>query len=475
MTTASIVQDVARCVAIVVAGVCLLQLVFLGIIVLKEPLAPLLLIGAAVGATIVLFLLQRPLPALFVALFLLLIPPSELRIDPGYQLAANGTLAAAVCSWLIYVTWRARAIQWNSTSLLIALYVAWGIGTLLWAPDLIEGRRKLIAWGVGFAILFLMSNQVRSLSAVDALMRTLRILGWLLVAASLYTILTDYAPGTRLKVFGINENTLGLMLIAMLPGVLWPVLRSAGVHRTLTMALSMVFILCAVGSVALSGSRAGALSLVVLLVAFLFSKSSRAWGFIGFILVLVTIATAPSVIELLLRRFQEEEGGELGGRVLLWEASLLSIRDHLWAGVGIGNGPIELHRYIASLTSAANRRVDLPSHQPFLEVTIETGLVGFIIYSAIITSALFSFLRFGRAWSASNEAPAGYYAIVLGSSVAYATAWIKSGGVENHPSFFVLLGLLLVPSLVMRESDHNRHNLTLDSRRPFLGAARAPR
>lgn len=449
MTRAGVLAVAGRAGA-AAAALLLLALVVIGLIYLKEPYGPLLVIGAAIAATIGLMLLQSPLPALYIAFFLILLPPGELRVEGVYQLAANAAVAAALGAWLLHALAQSRGAHWNATTLLVALYLAWSLVTLLWAPDLVEGRRKLISWSFSLILLFLVSNLIRSFSAVDGLMRVLRIMGWILVFASLYTIVfADNAFGQRLRVFGINENTLGLMLLATLPGVMWPVLRATGSQRSIRMALSVLFILCVLTIVALSGSRGGALSIVVLLLSFLFTKSARSWGVVGLLLILGMMMAAPFLLDVLLHRFQEEEGGELGGRGMLWEASLLLIRDYVWTGVGVGNGPFQLNRYLASLISGS-ARIDLPSHQPFLEVMIETGLLGLLIYCGVIVSAFRSFWRFRAAWHGCEAAPPGYYAIVSGVWVAYALAWIKSGGVENHPSLIALLSLLLVPSLVLR-------------------------
>jgi O-antigen ligase len=449
VTRASLLGAAGR-VGAAAAAIGLLALVVAGVIVLQDPRIPLLMIGAALAATIGLALLQHPLATLFIALFLLLLPPGELRIEAVYQLVSNGALAAALGAWMLHAIAQSRGARWNVTLLLVMLYIAWCIVTLLWAPDLIEGRRKLITWTFSFIILFLISNPLRTLRDVDGIMSVLRLMGWILVIASLYTVVfSGYAFGQRLRVFDINENTMGLMLLATLPGVMWPVLRATGARRTARMALSVVFILCALAIIALSGSRGGALSIVLLLVTFLFTKSARIWGLLGLLLILGMMVAAPFLLDLLMQRFQEGEGGEFGGRQKLWEASLLLIRDYAWTGVGIGNGPFQLSRYYASVTSGSTR-LDLPSHQPFLEVTIETGLFGLLIYGGIMASAFWSFWRFRSAWQACEEAPSGYYAIVSGIWVAYIMAWIKSGGVENHPSFIALLSLLLVPSLLLR-------------------------
>jgi putative inorganic carbon (HCO3(-)) transporter len=432
------------------AGMFLLAVVIAALLHLKDPLAPLLLIGMAVAGTLGLLLLQRPLAATLIAWFLILLPPGDLRIDESaYALAANGAVAAALGAGMAQAVGRPGSIRWNATCLLVLLYILWGAVTMLWAPDLIEARRKLVSWTISFILFLMIINQLKSLNALDRFMKILSIIGWLLVACAIYTIFFgDYDFGQRLKVFAINENVFGLMLITTLPGVLWPVLRSSGPQRVVMMVLSIVFLLCVLLGTALSGSRGSSLAVLLLLLAFLFGKSTRTWGIVGLVLILFIMVAAPFLFETISHRFAEEQGGELGGRELLWQASLQLFRDYPATGVGIGNGPFALHPYLAALTTATNHRLDLPSHQPFLEVAIETGLFGLLIYVVILASALMSFVRCRAAWVASREMPNAYYAIVSGVCVAYAMAWIKSGGLENHASFLVVLVLLLAPSLI---------------------------
>jgi hypothetical protein len=41
---------------------------------------------------------------------------------------------------------------------------------------------------------------------------------------------------------------------------------------------------------------------------------------------------------------------------------------------------------------------------------------------------------------------------MTGVSVTFFTTWIKAGGLSNHPTFFVLLALLLIPSQLLNET-----------------------
>ena len=212
--------------------------------------------------------------------------------------------------------------------------------------------------------------------------------------------------------------------------------------------------LCAVALIALSGSRGGAISVGLLLLMLLFFRPARKWAVGGVAVILCLFLFAPFLFDTLIQRAIEGEGGELGGRPILWEASLLFMRDHL-LGAGIGNGPFRLHPYIASLTSATNHRMDLPSHQPFLEVGVDTGLVGLIIYVCVIGSAIWSFVQSRSRWLLSPSCPDGYYLTVIGVAAAYGATWIKGGGLENHTSLIVMFALLLIPSLVQEADDRS--------------------
>jgi putative inorganic carbon (HCO3(-)) transporter len=424
-----------------------------GLLLGSHPMVLLLVGGGTCAAAAGLFLLQRPLSALYVALFFRLFPGEDVS-SAIYTAAVYGTIAVALFAWMLHAPYQRQPVQWNGVCLLIALYIVWGGVTLLWAPDIFAGVVKLRTYGVGLILLFLIVNQVRSLPAIDGVMRVLEIYGWTLITAGLLTLFfTDYQHGDRLKVLGINENQFGMFLIMTLPGVFWPVLRSPWPKRGLYLALCAVFLLCTPILVLLSGSRGSVLALAITLFAFSFWKPLRPWAIMGSVLVAGMLASSPFLLDTLANRFMEKGGETLGGRDLLWEASWQLIQDHPLTGMGVGNGRYELHHYFASLTNDYASRDDLPSHNPLLEVGVDTGLFGMFVYASICVAALGQFVR-SRGRRFMREAPlAAYFPLVLATTVGYAVSWIKSGGMENHSTFFVLLALLIIPSQLSLGSD----------------------
>jgi len=430
-------------------GLAVLAIVVCVLLLWADPIAPLLLIAGAVGAAVTLVLLQAPQTAFHVALFLTLLPHG-LRPPPFevlYTIAVNAAVMLALASWILQSGMRLQSMVLGRTGLALACFIAWALVTSSWAESLVDARRTLVAFAINFTVFMLISNQVRDVRAIDGLMTVLRILGWIMVAAGVYAFVDGGLRfGSRLKIFGMNENDYGLTLIAMIPGVIWPVLRQSGPRRKLGMALSAVFTICAMVLIALTGSRGSSLSLLLVLLAFAFSKPMRPWGVVGLVMLSGLLVSAPFLLGSVINRFAEQDGGQLGGRDLLWTAGLRMLADVPWTGAGIGNGPLHLHNYIAALTSEFNHRSDLPTHNPFIEIGIETGVLGLCLYVNVCVSALRQF--FGAEGRAGMRRPelSGYFPLMIGIATGYASSWIKGGGVEIHPTFFVLLALLTVPS-----------------------------
>jgi O-antigen ligase len=344
-------------------------------------------------------------------------------------------------------------VVWNGVCFWIASYIIWASVTLLWTSNIAEGRGKLIAYGIGLILIFLILNQVRSVDAIDEFMRLPRFFGWFMIGQGFLAMaLTHFQFGDRLNVIGWNENEFGEALILMIPGVMWPVVRSSRLQRRFRFILSIAFIFCTLVLVLATGSRGSVLSMAVMLLAFLFWKPVRPWGFVGLVLVLGVIAAAPFLLASINNRFDEDWGNQLGDRDFLWQASLRLISDVPLTGVGEGNGPAALRPYVTSLTNDFELASDKPSHNPLLEVGVETGLIGLTIYTALCATALWQFFRQHPLREASNDPLAAYFPVVLCATVGYLFSWVKSGGMENHPTFFLLLALLTIPSQLPRNS-----------------------
>lgn len=73
------------------------------------------------------------------------------------------------------------------------------------------------------------------------------------------------------------------------------------------------------------------------------------------------------------------EAGHFGGRIFIWMAGLEVAREHPLAGVGAGAfGP----------AVAPTLHSEMASHQTFLEILVEQGLVGLLLFAAVVVAAI---------------------------------------------------------------------------------------
>jgi putative inorganic carbon (HCO3(-)) transporter len=418
-----------------------------------SPLAPLVVGGAVVATAIGIVSLQNPVCPLYILIFLDFLPvgliPSNLHAILG-----DSVLLLALFSWLIDVGFRRRRIVWASTSLLMVCFLTWCLFTLSWAPNLIPGRRVLVQSTLNLVLcLILIVNEIDSLQTLDGLMNTLALNGWVLVLAGIGTLLRQgYAFGTQLVVLEMNENEFGISLIMTMPGVLWRAMRSSERQRALRMSQSFIFTLLAIVLTVLSGSRGSAISLLATLLACWFWKPTRPWGKLGLLISAMVVIGAPFILSTLVDRFL---GGDLlGGRIELWRAGWLLIRDHLLWGVGVGNGDYAMPSYLRTITNRFSYRSRyVPAHNPVLQVWIDTGLIGILLYLSVLGSAVWSFVRqYGQCRQAGRRSLTPYFALVSCVFVGYMLSWFKSGGLHLHSTYFLLLALLLIPSHLDIES-----------------------
>ncbi|MCB0163495.1 MAG: O-antigen ligase family protein [Anaerolineae bacterium] len=417
-------------------------------LVWTSPLAPMMVGGIFAAAAIGVAWLRKPNGALYAAIFLLLLPrggfiPRDLQ-DELVELV----MGFALLSWFLNAVFRRRPIVLGSTNLLMISFVIWSIVTLTWASNFELARAVFLSLIIDLALLLLIVNEIDSLPTLNGLMSTLAISGWILVLAGLNAVITQtYEISGRLVVMGMNVNEYGISLIVTMPGVLWPSLWPPKQQGFLRKISGYLFILLTLILIAFSGSRGSLISFFAILSAFWLWKPTRPWGKLTLLLSAMAIVTTPFVFSKVLDRFATGDGGALGGRMVIWEAAWMLIRDHPWIGVGIGNAPEAVLPYLKQLIDTGSHYTHRSLHNAFLAVWAETGIFGLMLYLSVLTSAVWSFVRQVRQHGANDMSPLTcYLALTFCIFVGYTLSWIKSGGFEYHHTCFLMLGLLLVPT-----------------------------
>lgn len=422
----------------------------LSALVYDSSLAPLIVLAAALVTAFGVVSLRVPVLPLYAVLVVTLLPFGLIPASLHSILNRSLTLVA-LGVWALDMIHRRSRVIWPSTMWPLSGFVVWSLLTLLWAPSFTVGWDTLVKYALRSVLfLFLLTNEISTWKNLRRLMIGLAFLGWVFVVVSVGTVVTEgYVPGTRLQVLGGNENTAGDLLPVGLIGVLWLATERPNSRKVF---LGTVYVLLSFVLIALSGSRGGAITWTIIMVSLLFWRRTRRWGIIGLLILALAVFTGSAILIITIDRFTGEAGFSLlGGREALWRGAVLLIRDHPWLGVGIGNASHEvvpyarLFRSLLGLESAS-------LHNPVLVVWAETGIVGLGLYLLVLASSVLSFVQEClKARRLGSEQLSSYFALVGSAFMGHMASWIKGGGAESSYSYFLLLGLLLVPSCLRSE------------------------
>lgn len=141
----------------------------------------------------------------------------------------------------------------------------------------------------------------------------------------------------------------------------------------------------------LAASRGGLFTLSIALLSIPFAFANAAWWkrFLPVVLLVagawLTYAVAPAVspdlaanLDRLGRASQELESGTLTGRRVIWHAGLQVFRDHPVRGVGLGGYRYAVEPILGQV---------IASHNSYLSVLIDLGVVGFSLFVLLLTAA----------------------------------------------------------------------------------------
>lgn len=320
-----------------------------------------------------------------IAFFALLLLATSIPIEDIFELPGVGTPARLLGLLTIALTGLAvlgaRRMRPPAQHVVAAyLFTLWVTASMFWSADPTGSADRIITVAQLFAMLLVVHELCASERDVDALLQAL-VAGSFLAALSVGQsfVLGIEAYYGRFSVPGADPNFTAVSLALVIP-IAW-YLAARTRHRWLR-RLNLAYLVVGTGAIALTGSRAGFLSLLIAMAAVM----AQAWR--GgprdrrHLLVLVAIAgllvatVVPDFIFERIALLDEEVGSaDLNGRVQLWRESVAAFSDRPVQGAGAG----------------ATREV-LPTgkvaHNLLLSVTVEFGLVGVALFLGMAVSAM---------------------------------------------------------------------------------------
>ena len=256
-----------------------------------------------------------------------------------------------------------------------AAVLAWMAASLLWSLSLSDSTRTLSTMLELFAMYSLLA-----IYPVEA--REFRfLLNWIVVCAVATAALgmNNYLHGARSqqnRVLLVNSsgtemdaNQYGAQFILPFALALVGLLFAKG--RLTALGWAAVLGILVVG-ILVSGSRGALVSLVV---AFLYAavRSRRIWLASSMLALLLPLAWVfPSAW----MRFADPSQGGGSGRLDIWAVGRLALREHWFAGVGVGAFPEIYDRTLLRTFQQVFAGWGRPGHDLLLQLSVELGIVG---------------------------------------------------------------------------------------------------
>jgi O-antigen ligase len=354
-----------------------------------------------------------------------------------------GLIASAVGVLYVVARQRVRRLQWFH--LLAGLFVLWAGVSSLWSIDA-EATRTVFftylqlvvfAWLI-WEVAWSPARQRALLQAyvLGASIAALVVIRNYLAGATFFT----GAPATEIARFAaLNQdpNELGLTIALGLP-MAWYVSLS----RELRAAWLWRFYLpLAVPAILLTGSRGSVLSALVGLsiIPWTLGRLRLRAKLALYALVAASLVLASQVVpEASLARIAstraDVEAGYFGGRGAIWLAGLEVARDHPLVGVGAGGFEEAVEPTIHQ---------EMVAHNVFLSILVEDGLVGLVLFVAMILATLLPLRHLPLAQRR--------FSAVLLLALAVGSLSLSWG---HRKQFWFVLGVLAAQAAPRRSRDH---------------------
>lgn len=322
-------------------------------------------------------------------IFVFSVPWERILVLPGIAIVTRVTGGLALGLALLAVVLSGRLRRWKAFHLAALLFWIWaGFGLLIF-----QGGERMPAKFWTFAQLLLVLWMVWELAPTERRVRglfTAYVFG--AYVAAFNTILLFRREAGALRRFaagGADPNDLAMVLALALP-MAWYLGQTY--QQPLLRWICRAYLPVAVIAVGLTGSRGGMATTTLALLIVPLSMTRLSPGRLGGAMVMLALAGALAVAyvpETLIQRLStigtEVEGGRLGGRGKLWKAGLEAYAAKPVFGYGTGHYKTAITPILGEASQVA--------HNSYISVLVEQGIVGWVLYMAMIVAAWMSVLK----------------------------------------------------------------------------------
>jgi O-antigen ligase len=323
--------------------------------------------------------------------FVFVVPWEEVVHLPGFGSVPRlvGVLACVVGVLSVVARGAIRLPSWFH--LLAALFVVWAGVSGFWTLDPEATRVRFVTYLQLAVMVWLIWEMAWSPRRRGALLGAYVLGACVAAMATIHSYLSGVSLGaqaTRFAGLNANPNDLGLTLVLGLP-MAWYL--SLSKPRRPTAWIWQLYFPLGITAILLTASRGAALAALValLIVPWTLGRLRFRAKAALYALAVASVAFATRFVpEASLERIgstrADIEAGHFGGRAVIWQSGLEVVREHPLVGVGAG----AFGAAVAPILGG-----DAASHQAFLSILVEQGLVGLTLFLAMALAAVVSLPR----------------------------------------------------------------------------------
>ena len=373
-------------------------------------------------------------------LFIFVIPWEGVEL-PGFGAVARYVGFAAAALWWVNVLGSGQIRAPRAFQLTVLAFVLWNALSALWSSDPVETVDRALTWVQLLVFVMMLWDLYTTRRAVKAGLQAYLVGAYVAVASALANYFSGSAYYTNYSRFSsgdTNPDGFGFILALGMP-VAWYLASSQSTSRTgkFLKIINFAYIPVAFLGISLSGTRA---ALIATMPAMAFGvtslvRLSRAARIAVVVLLASTLLLVVRQVQDLssFQRFgtttTELTEGDLNNRTKNWLEGLASFEKHPLMGIGSN-----MYRSINSLGKVA--------HNSYISVLVEVGLVGFLLFAAILVIALQQALR-QSGWDRSFWLTQ----LAVWSLGAFTLTW------EHRKSTWLFLGLIVASAALAPERD----------------------
>lgn len=264
-------------------------------------------------------------------------------------------------------------------------FLAWEACTILWSVDRAVAIGRLPTMLSLFAFYLIVTCCNFSEKETTRIARFAILGGCVAAAITLYQFRSGiFYLNMNMRaslVFGdrhTDPNILAASLLLPLSLVVGEFLGSAKLYVRLLLSFCALLI---VSGIFVTGSRGALLAIPVMLVFYL-RKLGIDWRVLAPLSLLGgALMFAPAF---LVQRLEQSEVSGGAGRLYIWQTGLAALKDNFVTGAGLDNFTVIYNDYAAHAAQYAG--LNRASHNIFLQIAVESGIIGLLLFGWVIVS-----------------------------------------------------------------------------------------